>query len=400
MMKHMKKAVSFFMAVCLLAGNSYVNTEADTSVTMTEWTEGTGEVLQAKEPLLPKGLLAYLENKETRVASAADATNDTSGGFVFYNPTAGSSEVIRHGDEITISGSTVFLLTKVDENDNPVGFDSSVEILQILPSDENIAMVENKGGDNAGYNITITAISPGKTSVNVTIKETVTDASGVSRNNIYTFTCTVNVKMEIDKSDIHWKTISTDKKVLVLNQTEEYQVRLKGVKESAVNSNLMQWNWPNDGVIILDEATGTIIPQGAGVAKVSLKPTTGEQKAEEITVIISPIGSNIFDAGTDEYKSHVEFTTKSDTITLYSNGNPAANMTWEVYALTYDGDTEKQKLIDQKNTELLTYTISEIDGNIQFTEVKAGTYRVIGYSSTDKLYANQDWNKVVYDFTV
>ena len=75
-------------------------------------------------------------------------------------------------------------------------------------------------------------------------------------------------------------------------------------------------------------------------------------------------------------------------------------MTWEVYALTYAGETENQRLITQKDTELLTYTISEIDGIIQLTEVKAGTYRVIGYSSTDKLYANQDWNKVIYDITV
>ena len=37
-MKHMKKAISFLMAVCLLAGNSYVNTKADSVVTMSDWT--------------------------------------------------------------------------------------------------------------------------------------------------------------------------------------------------------------------------------------------------------------------------------------------------------------------------------------------------------------------------
>lgn len=396
MMKHMKKAISFFMAVCLLAGNSYVSTEATTSVSMSGWTQAEA----AHEPLLPKGLLTYLENHTGRVASAAE--DDAAGGFVFYNPTAGSGEVVRTGDEITISGSTMFLLTKVDEEDNPIGFDSGVEIVSIESSNKDIAKVERDGAGSLGYNVTITAVSPGQTSINVQIKEPVYDENGVltGKSNSYTFTCTVNVKMEIDRSDIHWKTISTDAKVLVLNQSETYQVLLKSVANKNVNSELMQWNWPNDGVIELDESTGTIIPRGAGVSKISLKPTSGSQKAEEITVIVSPTGTEKFGAGFDEYKSKIEFATASESFTLYTNGNPAANMVWEVYAITYNGSTPTRTLLSQKDTTLLNYQISEIDGLLQFTNVKAGTYQVIGYSSTDKLYADQDWNKVVFDVTV
>ncbi len=400
MMKHMKKAISFFMAVCLLAGNSYVSTEATTSVSMSGWTQ----VAEAHEPLLPKGLLTYLENHAGRVASAeeGDAIGDAAGGFVFYNPTAGSGEVVRTGDEITISGSTMFLLTKVDDEDNPIGFDSGVEIVSIESSNKDIARVERDGAGNLGYNVTITAVSPGQTSINVQIKEPVYDENGVltGKSNSYTFTCTVNVKMEIDRSDVHWKTVSSDAKVLVLNQSETYQVLLKGVENKTVNSELMQWNWPNDGVIELDESTGTITPKGSGLAKITLKPTTGSQKAEEITVIVSPTGTNIFGAGYEEYKSKVEFDTSSESFTLYTNGNPAANMAWEVYAITYNGSTPTRTLLSQKDTTLLNYQISEIDGLLQFTGVKAGTYQVIGYSSTDKLYADQDWNKVVFDITV
>lgn len=406
MMKHMKKAISFFMAVCLLAGNSYVSTEANTSVSMTEWVESTDRVTEPKVSLLPKGLLAYLENTENRVASAEETT-DNSGGFVFYNPTAGSSEVVRTGEKITISETTKFLLTKVDENDNPIGFDSGVKILEIN-SNADIARVENTGAGSTGYNINITAVAPGTTSIDVVISEPMTDANGVpiydaagnpvTRN--HTFTCTVEVKMEIDRSDMHWKTISTDTKVLVLNQSETYQVLLKGVENKTVNSNLMKWNWPNDGVIELNESTGVITPKGAGVAKITLKPTTGDQKAEEFTVIVSPTGTEKFGASFDEYKAHTEFSTSSDSFTLYTNGNPAANMTWEVYAITYNAATPTRKLISQKDTSLLTYAVSEIDGLIQFTGVKAGTYQVIGYSSTDKLYADEDWNKVIFDITV
>lgn len=396
MMKHMKKAISFFMAVCLLAGNSYISTEATTSVSMSGWTQAA----EAHEPLLPKGLLTYLENNAGRVASAAE--DEAAGGFVFYNPTAGSGEVVRTGDEITISGSTMFLLTKVDENDNPIGFDSGVEIVSIESSNKDIARVEREGSGSLGYNVTITAVSPGQTSINVQIKEPVYDENGVltGKSNSYTFTCTVNVKMEIDRSDVHWKTVSSDNKVLVLNQSETYQILLKGVENKTVNSSLMQWNWPNDGVIQLDESTGTITPKGSGLAKILLKPTTGSQKAEEITVIVSPTGTEKFGAGFDEYKSKVEFATSSESFTLYTNGNPAANMAWEVYAITYNGSTPTRTLLSQKDTTLLNYQISEIDGLLQFTNVKAGTYQVIGYSSTDKLYADQDWNKVVFDITV
>lgn len=404
MMKHMKKAISFFMAVCLLAGNSYVNTEANTSVSM-EWSEGTGEAAKPVEPLFAKGLLSYLENKEARAAHAEEGdetVTDSAGGFVFYNPTAGSGEVVRTGDEITISGSTMFLLTKVDENDNPIGFDSGVVIKSIDPGNKDIARVDRDGSGNLGYNVTITAVSPGETTINVQIEEPIYDEAGnkTDKSNSYTFTCTVNVKMEIDRADTHWKTISTDSKVLVLNQSETYQVLLKGVENRTVNSDLMKWNWPNDGVIELDETNGTITPKGAGVAKITLKPTTGDQKAEEFTVIVSPTGTNKFGAGFDEYKPHTEFDTSSDSFTLYTNGNPASNMTWEVYSITYNGSTQSRTLLSQKDTTLLTYGISKIDGLLHFTGVKAGTYQVIGYSSKDKLYADEDWNKVTFDITV
>lgn len=393
----MKKAISFFMAVCLLAGNSYVNTEATTSVNITDVTQAESR----KEPLLPKGLLAYLERNTGRAAKA-DVVNDTSGGFVFYNPTAGSGEIVKTGDEVTISGSTMFLLTKVDEKNNPIGFDSGVEIVSIDSSNQNIARVERNGVGSLGYNVTITAVSPGQTSINVQIKEPVFDTNGVATGkfNSYTFTCTVNVKMDIDRADTHWKTISTDSKVLVLNQFETYQILLKEVENRTVNSDLTKWNWPNNGVIELDESTGVIRPKGAGVVKISLKPTTGNQKAEEITVIVSPTGTNQFDAGINDYKSKIEFATSSESFTLYSNGNPAKNMTWEVYAITYNGSTPTRTLLSQKNTTLLNYQISEIDGLLQFTNVKAGTYQVIGYASTDKLYLEEEWNKVVFDITV
>ncbi len=401
MMKHMKKAVSFFMAVCMLAGNSYINTEVNTAVTMSEWTEMAEASLPA-EQLLPKGLRAYLENKEARVAGAAENEGES---YMFFDPTEGSSIVIKEGSTVTITDTMEFMLTKTDAEGNRISFVAIID--SISSSKSEIAKVE-KVDEGNGYRVKITANAPGSTTIMAEITDVLTDEKGapmVDANGNYvrggtqTFTCAVNVKMEIEQSDTHWKTIATDKKVLILNQAEEYQINLKNVQNKTVNSNLMQWNWPNDGVIIVDETTGTIKPQGAGLATISLKPTTGSQKAETITVIVSPIGTNIPDTSIDEYKSKIEFETFSESITLYTNGNPASNMTWEIYAITYDGSIQKRELL-KENDKRLTCTISEFDGLLQLTGVKAGTYQIIGYSSTDRLYAEQDWNKLVFDITV
>lgn len=404
MMKHMKKAISFLMAVCLLAGNSYVNTKANTSVTMTEWTQVSEQPSQPQKPLLPRGLSAYLENHAGRAASAADATTGES--YIFFDPTEGSSVVVKEGTQISITESMEFLLTKIDAAENRVPFVAVID--SVASANASIARAEKVADDASGYRVKITAVSPGTTSIMAVITDIITDENGspvqnedgsFKRGSSQTFTCTVEVKMEIDRSDSHWKTVAGDKKVLVLNQAEEYQIKLKGVENKTVNSSLMQWNWPNDGVIFLDESNGKITPRGAGVAEVSLKPTTGNQKAESFTIIVSPTGTNEFGVGFDKYKSQVEFATSSESFTLYTNGNPALNMQWEVYAITYNGTEPKNTKLAQTG-KLLNYSISEIDGLLQFTGVKAGTYKVIGYSSKDKLYEDQDWNKVVFDITV
>ena len=46
--------------------------------------------------------------------------------------------------------------------------------------------------------------------------------------------------------------------------------------------------------------------------------------------------------------SFTEFETSSESFTLYTNGNPASNMTWEVYAITYNGTSPKKTLISSK----------------------------------------------------
>jgi len=411
MMKHMKKAVSFFMAVCLLAGNSYVNTEATTSVTMTEWTE-TAKTEKPKEPLFPVGMSSYLKNRRTSVAEAAEVI-DTSGGYVFYNPAVGegSGAVVEHRDVVPISGSTKFLLTKVDEDDNPIGYDAGVIIESIEPADSAIARIERDGSGDLGCNVTIVAVAPGETAINVSILEPVYDENGIAikddagnpKKTRYTFTCTVQVKLEIDKSETnYWKKVS-GKDVLVLKQSDgAYQIKLKGVEDSRVNPELITWMTPaDDGIIEIDEATGTLKPVGAGLAEIALQPKKSSQKAEEITVIVQPLGTIDDPDGTlSDKPTQQPYHTSSPTFTLYTNGNPASNMKWEIYSCTWNGSKETRKPITEKDTSLLTYIIGSNDGNVYFSDVKAGTYKIIGYASDEKDYESQSWNKLEYDVIV
>jgi len=354
----------------------------------------------------------YLENNRTKTANAEEVT-DTSGGYVFYNPAVGegSGAVVEHKDVVPISGTTKFLLTKVDEEDNPIGYDAGVVIESIEPADGAIARIERDASTENGCNVTIIAVAPGETAINVSILEPVYDENGIAikddagnpKKTRYTFTCTVQVKLEIDKSETnYWKKVSGND-VLVLKQSDgAYPIKLKGVEDTKVNPELITWVTPaDDGIIEIDESTGTIKPVGAGLAEIALQPKKSSQKAEKVTVIVQPLGAiDDPDATLTDKPTPQKYHTSSPTFTLYTNGNPAANMKWEIYSCTWNGTKETRTLITEKDTSLLTYIIGVNDGNIYFSDVKAGTYKIIGYASDEKEYESQSWNKLEYDVVV
>ena len=394
MRKKIKQAIGFFMAVCLMAGNSYIDM-GTSAVTMTDWIEvakDSEEENKIKEPLLLESLQEYCDTT-VRKASAATSAETSDGRFVFYNPDE-TNKIIETGQTIKITNSTTFFLTKVDDDDKIVGFDENVKITSVH-TDDKIAKVETRQDDEqgySGYNVTITAIAPGATAIQVVVND-----KGVN----YTFTCNVEVQLTIDTSEINWESVSNEK-VLVFKDAKDYQLKLKNVENKNVNGNLMAWEWRNDGVIVVDEATGIISPKGAGVTTVELKTLTGNM-SEKFTVIVAPTGSTTQDG---KYTSEINIPATpqesfvSESFTLFTNGKPAANMTWEIYAITYDGTKKKETKITQKDTSLMTYEISTTDGNIYFSGVKAGTYRVTGYSSSDKKYADKAWNKVQFNIVV
>ena len=402
MMKHMKKIISFLLAVCMLTGTGLTVPETTTSVSMSDWVEvpSVAEEAGPKDPFIPKAMISYLANNTLNRAYAADPTptpNVAAGQKVGFMDPNTNNEFVKDGNApIQFSNSLTLVINGKDADGKPCPISQNVTISDAISTQAGIVEVQSGGYIEGGqkYQVVITALAPGQTQIvaHVTDKD-----NGTS----YNITCNVQVKLEIDKSDtLHWLSVTNDKKVLVLNQAEEYQIKLNGIKDKTGYPGQVIWDWPNEGVIELDEATGIIRPKGAGVAKVMMKPLTGTQKAEEFTVIVSPVGTEDHNDSFSEYGQEVKFSTSSDSFSLYTNGNPASNMTWEVYKLTYNSSTATRTKIDQKDTSLLTYVVDESSGNINFSGVKAGTYEVIGYASTDKLYAEQGWNKVTFKITV
>ncbi len=401
MMKHMKKAISFFMAVCLLAGNSYISTEANTTVTMSEWTEVNTELDMAEapvpEPLLPKGMLSFLERKEARTASAEEVSKDFTG-YVILN---GKGGVFTTGDTINMDQKTMNIIVTRYENGIDVGLPGNIEVELLIDTQNIINITPSGGGELGKFYGTVEAKSPGYQRVTAYIKEK-DDAGKIT--NTTPITCYVYVELKV-QTDSNWKEINK-KEVLVLDAAKvtEYPVRFINLTEEESSNAQVTWDSSNKDVVLIEN--GKIIPQSAGKSTITITTTTKDQsekpKTVSFDVIISPVGSMSEDG---EYKQFVKDSTSSSSFMLYTNGHIASSWDWQVYAYSYDGgnpDDEPKLIYDSKKSSVKTDRLkcepSKIDGTVQFSSVKAGHYKVVGTVSSD--YGEEIWNQVIFDITV
>ena len=102
MMKHMKKAISFVMAVCLLAGNSYVDTGAPV-ITMEPIVTQESTSFDEGETTILSELEGWKEDT-VRKASAEDTTTGT-GGTTTGGTTTGDTTTEGSGNAGGTTGS-------------------------------------------------------------------------------------------------------------------------------------------------------------------------------------------------------------------------------------------------------------------------------------------------------
>ncbi|MBO5352657.1 MAG: Ig domain-containing protein, partial [Lachnospiraceae bacterium] len=449
MRKHLKKAVSFMMAVCLLAGNSYVDTRANTSVTMTEWveevpessdagtevaeTEKVSETASAEETKAApvNTVFSYLDNSfktlgmeelinpKVRIASAEDTGGNGSTTesnqeidykYVFIATTS-TGETVGVGETLELNRQELTLrLIRVSAS-NPSLDLGIFEGTTVTWNSDNEEVLSITNVNDQVHQAKFWREGPGY----VLIAATVWDPE-VRRD--FQVTCYVKAGMKIEK-DNKWREFpdGTGNYVLVLEQDETYEVELQYQEGRKLDNTEVSWRGNNqDGVVTVgtsNEDVGKITAVGAGACTVTIYTNTVDERGnpDELTfeVIVRPAGkASAGDTWRDKVTyEHDPITLKTDEFTLYSNGQPAsANMNWEVYQILYKGNEElpltKKNEIKPEDTSdeaLMYYTISDTSGNIDFKNVKAGTYRIIGYSDKER-YGDVSWNKVVYDVVV
>ncbi len=438
MRKHMKKAVSFLMAVCLLTGSGYTG-EASTSVSVTSVTQEMATETQT-EPQKKENILGNawnaVKNWTGRVADsistayAAEEEKEEEAKYEYVLRFTGLDAIIKNGSRNAATMSpksrdTLYVSSLKVGTENEFGSlgnnikikfevgESSKDILTIIDDNEN------------DYSFDVYAKKPGWATLYGRIWEVDENGNEIKGEDFFT---TFLVKAELDRGDeAVWKDIDVnptpDTKILVLDPTvmSEYQLRFEGInsedisKSSEVSDSIKFVKLPSASVVKMDEdMDGLLKIVGSGMTTFSIQnyvaiEIDGEDaqqqqnvgKPYEVTVIVLPTGAEEGKAVTD-YKKSFSIDVEGQPgksgsdFTIQTYALDAENfLIWEVY---YGLDGEK-KLVESHVPKELGETPKQephslfkyyFEGNkINFTDVKAGTYQI-------KAYVTKEYSKVDY----
>lgn len=358
MKKGFLKVIGCLMATCLFIGSSYMGVE---------W----------GEPNI--------------IAEAATGER-----YVFIQPDSSTDNIVESNSTVnmTTATSTLFV-SKVDENNVPIGFSSSVTV-DIYSGNTSVVSVDpydSTDPTQSKFSRTLRREGPGYAQITAVITDPDAGQSTI-------ITCLVHVALQVVKDDTnHWKSVNMDgsHRVLVLNQQElsEYQLRLKYVDNTDIATADLTWAFSRDGVVSIEN--GKLLINGAGQTTVTITTDTnnGQSQADTASfeVIVIPYGSDV-EGEISSYSQNVDMTVNATNFTLYTNSGPASNLTWEVYSKDISG---KLTRIQQSNTSLLSYSVSEETGVVNFTGVKAGTYVVRAYATKEY---DAPWALLTYNIVV
>lgn len=396
MMKRMKQAVSYFMAICLLAGNSYtggMKTEVSlmpfvsTAETAAEEDVSAKEAVQSEKTQVPffnsihtaVDKIGSLFNHEVKSASAAEEEP-------WYYGLALMTSIMKDGEVMFIENKSLNItIQKYKESDNKPVQENTIKKVDFVSENTNVISINPTGDTSA--NLVIHA--PGWVILNATI----TCNDGTTG----TFRCGFMVEAELDRKDDVWVDLQgKNGKVLVLNpeKMDSYQLQFEGLPDANITS-LYSFGDPDvAGIVSIDKNTGKLTIDGAGHTTIAYKSyadvsdLNGVTKPEEsidkyIDVIVLPTGGyqtndetaykrevNVRVAGTPG-ETGTDFILHTNAIATEGN-----KLNWKVSKVNYDGTTE-----ELKDNTLISYKTAGKD--LYFSGVKAGTYLVEGYVKTN-----------------
>jgi len=220
----------------------------------------------------------------------------------------------------------------------------------------------------------------------------------------YTLSCLIKVDLSFDVQKSGLTNATMNDRILIINSLDEekHQVYLKyvdytqedqtTVSGSAISATAVQWASEDESVATVDEY-GKVKAVGAGSTKLTVTTNTLSAKDDvlekSIDVVVKPTFSLTYEdaSGAPKISNSVEKESLSvpaqgvpSSFVIESNSSFAKNLKWEVYDYSNPGTK-----ISQSTTTKMTYTISDLSGNVSFTNVKAGTYEI--YAFADDTYS-------------
>jgi uncharacterized protein YjdB len=207
---------------------------------------------------------------------------------------------------------------------------------------------------------------------------------------IYTISCQVKVELQVDyDATINGNKVFTyatnnDEQIILLNDLKESKkVPLMYVDKVVVDNDTVAWESSNVGVATVDEK-GNITAVGAGVADITIKTNTtsvnGDRQTKTVRVIVKPKAKN---PATNTFEESFIIKDSKSDFQIISNSSKATDITWQIYDAS-------GKLIEPTNSSILEYSVSNVSGNLNVYNAKAGTYEIYGYS--DYKYGKEKWN--------
>lgn len=214
----------------------------------------------------------------------------------------------------------------------------------------------------------------------------------------------VNCVIKVDLSFDYQKmlpnmitTTTTNERLLKFDEIgQEINVSLKYVDDEdsnttgdGIDATFVDWSSSNVGVVRVTP-TGKVIAEGAGTATLTVSTFTVSNSDNPMKITMNVVVTPKFSlsvpdnsGNTQVYNSSNNFNATPTIVnnvpskfTLSSTATIGTNLKWVVYDIS--GGT--RKLIAPGTSPKMTYNASQISGNVDFSNVKAGTYEVFAFS--------------------
>lgn len=220
--------------------------------------------------------------------------------------------------------------------------------------------------------------------------------------NTYSISCLIKVKLEFDVQKTGLTTAkTTNDRILIIDKVNEKKtVYLKfvdyydnddstsAITGSAISASAVEWVSDNEGVATVDD-NGKVTAVGSGstliTATSQTMSSTDKPMSISLTVVVAPKFSLSYADAAG--KPHVVASSNKKGVGQPAMGVPsnfvieseatmAENLTWVVE----DSSTGKKL---PKDGPKLRYSVSDLSGNVSFTNVKAGTYEIYAFANKD-----------------